>query len=412
MTPPTPHDDLVATRFREQWSLDPNVSYLNHGSFGPPPRAVLAAQMNGWRRLSANPMDFYVRQLGGHLRQARERLARLIGTSGENLVFVENASTGMNAVADSFALQPGDEVLTTDHDYGAVHRIWRRTCERAGAKFIVQPVPVPITSAEQVVTAIMAGATERTKLLVFSHVTSPTAIVFPAAEICKAARSRGLPVCIDGPHALAMRPLEIDELDCDFYATSCHKWLSAPFGSGFLYVHPRRQAELRPSVLSWGRPLHGESASWRDEFNWVGTRDPSAFLAAARRDPLSGRCWLGRIPRAHARAGPAGPRENHRPDRIGTPRARQRRLVRIDGFTAAARPARGISRGELDRDDRAAGVALDELRHRSADRLLERPPIHSRLVPSLYLSVRDRPARRGAGGVAAREAQCRSGFPA
>jgi isopenicillin-N epimerase len=130
-----------------------------------------------------------------------------------------------------------------------------------------------------VIDAVMAGVTGRTRLLVFSHVTSPTAIVFPTARLCRAARDRGLAVCIDGPHAIAMRPAEIDSLDCDYYAASCHKWLCAPFGSGFLYVHPRRQANLRPGVLSWGRALVGDQATWRDEFNWVGTRDPSAYLA-------------------------------------------------------------------------------------------------------------------------------------
>ncbi|MGE0609649.1 MAG: aminotransferase class V-fold PLP-dependent enzyme [Pirellulales bacterium] len=272
-------DEAAFAHFRDLWSLDPRVSYLNHGSFGPPPRSVLAARHAWLDKLSANPMDFYVRQLGGHLQHARGRLAQLVGTSGENLAFVENASTGMNIVADSVSLQPGDEVLTTDHDYGAVMRTWRRVCEAAGANLVVQAVPLPLQSPGQIVTAIMSGVTPRTRLLVFSHVTSPTAIVFPAREICSAARERGLPVCIDGPHAVAMRPLDLDSLNCDFYTASCHKWLSAPFGSGFLYVHPRRQAGLWPSVLSWGRPLGDDVPSWRDEFNWVGTRDPSAYLA-------------------------------------------------------------------------------------------------------------------------------------
>ncbi len=272
-------DDAPYARYRDDWSLDPRVSYLNHGSFGPPPREVLAARQEWLEKLAANPMQFYVRQLGGHLRHARERLGQLVGTSAENLVFVENASTGMNVVVDSVRLQPDDEVLTTDHDYGAVIRTWQRTCHAAAARLVVQPVPVPLQSAEQVVAAIMAGVTPRTRLLVFSHVTSPTAIVFPTEEICRAARARGLLVCIDGPHAVAMRTIDLDLLDCDFYTASCHKWLSAPFGSGFLYVHPRRQADLRPNVLSWGRPLSDDQASWRDEFNWVGTRDPSAYLA-------------------------------------------------------------------------------------------------------------------------------------
>lgn len=271
-------DDSTGSNYRDQWSLDANISYLNHGSFGPPPRQVLSSRQEWLARLCANPMDFFVRQLGGHLREAREQLARLVGTSAGNIAFVENASTGMNVVADSVRLTPGDEVLTTDHDYGAVIRTWQRACDRAEAKLVVQSVPTPIGTAREIVEAVMEGVTSRTRLLVFSHVTSPTAIVFPAKELCRAARAQGVAVCIDGPHALAMRQIELDQLECDFYTASCHKWLSAPFGSGFLYVNPRWQDRLCPSVLSWGRALAGDSASWRDEFNWVGTRDPSAYL--------------------------------------------------------------------------------------------------------------------------------------
>jgi isopenicillin-N epimerase len=124
----------------------------------------------------------------------------------------------------------------------------------------------------------MAGASPRTRLLVFSHVTSPTAIIMPAEAICQRARQLGIPVCVDGPHAVAMIPLDIAGLDCDYYAASCHKWLSAPFGAGFLYVHPRQQTRIEPIVTSWGTPP-GRCHRWNDEFTWAGTRDPSAFLA-------------------------------------------------------------------------------------------------------------------------------------
>jgi isopenicillin-N epimerase len=140
-------------------------------------------------------------------------------------------------------------------------------------------LPVPISSQEEAVDTLFAAANERTRLIVISHVTSPTAIIFPVESICRRARELGIATCIDGPHAIAMLEVRLDQLDCDYYTASCHKWLCAPLGSGFLYVHPRRQALIEPPLLSWGRALEGDTASWRDEFNWIGTRDPSAFLA-------------------------------------------------------------------------------------------------------------------------------------
>ena len=265
--------------FREAWNIRPGVTYLNHGSFGPAPKAVRAARQEWFEQLESEPMDFLVRKLEGHLESARNCLGAFTGTKGNNLVFVENATFGMNVVASSMALEPGDEVLATSHEYGAVLRIWRRTCQQSGATLRVRPLPDPIVSDEAVIEAILSGVTARTKLIVVSHVTSPTAVILPVQKLCAQARRLGVPVCIDGPHAPAAVPLDLRECDCDFYTASCHKWLSAPIGSGFLYAHPRAQARLRPLVVSWGESLSGRPASWRDEFNWPGTRDPSAFLA-------------------------------------------------------------------------------------------------------------------------------------
>jgi len=180
---------------------------------------------------------------------------------------------------EQMLMSAGDEVLMTDHEYGAVVRSWRQRCQETGASLVIGRLPQPLESVDQVVDALFAGATPRTKLLVVSHVTSKTAVILPLREICARARRLGIPVCVDGPHALAMAPVEIDRLGCDFYAASCHKWLSAPFGSGFLYVHPRWQPSARPSIVSWGRTLSGQSSGWMDDFIWSGTRDPSAFLS-------------------------------------------------------------------------------------------------------------------------------------
>jgi len=225
-------------------------------------------------------MDFFVRQLEPHWLAARLQLGSLAGTAPDNLVFVENATTAMNIVAANVSLRPGDQVVLSDHEYGAVLRIWERACQRAGADApVIARLPERFTSADEVVAAIFAAVSDRTKLLVVSHITSPTALILPVAAICAEARRRGVAVCIDGPHAPAQQPLDIDRLGCDFYAASCHKWLSAPFGSGFLAVHPRHHARLEPVMLSWGRLLPGKPQRWFDEFIWSGTRDPSCYLA-------------------------------------------------------------------------------------------------------------------------------------
>ncbi len=265
------------------WDLRPDVIYLNHGSFGPSPRVVIEERCRWYRELEAEPMDFFTRRLEAALAEARAALAKFVGTSGDNLIFVDNATWAMNVVAESCDLQPGDEVLLNDHEYGAVHRIWERRCRERGAKLVVAKIPTPLRTVEDVIEPLFAAITPRTKLLVFSHVTSPTAIIFPAAEICRRARERGVMTCIDGPHALVMTDVQLDQLDCDYYCASNHKWLCAPFGSGFLYVHPRHQSGVQPVVTSWGRSYPPDLApAWHNEFTWGGTRDCSAYLATPK----------------------------------------------------------------------------------------------------------------------------------
>ncbi len=291
--------------YRDLWSLRPGVTYLNHGSFGPSPRAVTANRQEWIERLESEPMDFFVRTMEGHLEEARGRLGDVLGTSGDNLIFVDNATFGMNIVAAGFPLSCGDEVLATNHEYGAVLRIWRERCQAAQARLVVQKLPEKFDSADEVVAALFAGATPRTKLIVVSHITSPTALILPVAEICRQAKARGIRVCIDGPHALAAVPVNLNQLDCDFYCASCHKWLSAPFGSGFLYVQPRWKETIRPLVVSWGNSLSGRPHSWQDEFIWSGTRDPSPFLAVPAAID-----FLAKLPAAPAAEGVAASRQN------------------------------------------------------------------------------------------------------
>jgi isopenicillin-N epimerase len=274
-----PADDAAWSHLKDRWTLRPGTIYLNHGSFGLPHDVVRAARQHWQDAMDSQPMDFFVRELEPAWRQARDRLAAFVGAPPSELIFIENATVGMNIVADSFPLSAGSEVLLTDHEYGAVKRIWQRACEKAGAAVRTVDLPLPFRSAAETVDAIFEAVTERTRVIVVSHITSPTAVILPVAEICRRARGRGVAVAIDGPHAVAQLPLAIEQLGCDFYTASCHKWLSAPFGSGFLYVAPQHQARVRPPVLSWGRLPPASAASWSDEFVWSGTRNPSAYLA-------------------------------------------------------------------------------------------------------------------------------------
>jgi isopenicillin-N epimerase len=273
-----PDDDAAWGPIASEWQIRPGTIYLNHGSYGAAPLAVRRARRELLERLDDDPVDFFNRRFEAAIFAARQRLAQFIGTAAENLIFVENATAGMNVVASSFPLARGDEVLINDHEYGAVRRIWDRACSEAESQLVSVELPLPFTTIESTVESIFSGASARTRLLVVSHITSSTAVTLPVEAICQEARRRGIAVAIDGPHALAQVPLALDRLDCDFYAASCHKWLSASLGSGFLYVAPSRQAQVRPPELSWGRIQPTPVTTWSDEFVWTGTRDPSAYL--------------------------------------------------------------------------------------------------------------------------------------
>jgi isopenicillin-N epimerase len=275
---PAATDESAWAEIARHWSFAPGLTFLNHGSFGAPPAEVLAARQQLLAQLAQDPVDFMQRFLHPAMAQVRARLGPFLGADPDRLVFVENATVGMNAVACSVPLAAGDEVLLTDHEYGAVTRIWQRACARAGAKMTIASLAVPATTADEWVDAIFAAATHHTRLIVISHISSPTALRLPVEQICRRAREQGIPVCIDGPHALVSVPLDLDALDCDYYTASCHKWLLAPVGAGFLYVHPRAQPSARSAIESWG-VTWGQPPSWRDEFNWTGTRDPTSVLA-------------------------------------------------------------------------------------------------------------------------------------
>lgn len=260
------------------WNIRADTTYLNHGSFGPPSRPVVEARLQWQEQLDLQPMEVFVRQQETALLAARDRLASWLSTDSSNLAFVDNATWAMNVVAHSFPLQPGDRVVLTDHEYGAVERIWQRAAGRSSAEVVQATLPGYFSDAQQVVDAILQACDARTRLIVVSQITSPTAITLPVKLLCEQARRRGIVVCIDGPHALVQLDLSLDELGCGFYTASCHKWLSAAFGSGFLYVAPEFHSLIESPLLSWGRIPPSEPVAWHDEFLWLGTRDNSAFL--------------------------------------------------------------------------------------------------------------------------------------
>ncbi len=268
------HRDYVA-----DFLLDPETTYLNHGSFSPALHCVRDLRRQWIDRLDCQPMDFYLRQFEPALATARKCLADFVGTDASNLALIDNATYGMNIVADSVRLNPGDQVLLNDHEYGAVVRIWQRACDRQGATLVTAKLPARIEDDEAVVNALVAATTDRTRLVVCSHITSATAIVLPVEKICQQFRSRGIAVCIDGPHAPVQVDLNLDQLNCDYYTASCHKWLCGSLGTGFLYVAPDRQDSIEPPIKSWGRLLPAVPQRWDEEFGWIGTRDPSPFLS-------------------------------------------------------------------------------------------------------------------------------------
>jgi isopenicillin-N epimerase len=265
---------------RDLFLLDPDVIFLNHGSFGACPHPVFAEYQRWQRELERQPVEFLGRRFNDLMREARSALGGYLGADADDLVYVTNATVGLNIVARSLDLQPGDEVVSTDHEYGALDRTWRFLCAKHSAKVIRQPVSVPIRSAEEVIEAIWSGVTDRTRVLFISHITSPTAIIFPIAPLIDRARERGIITIVDGAHAPGQIDLNLRDLGADFYSGNLHKWLMSPKGSAFLYARKEMQHLVEPLVISWGWQAEKPSASkFVDEQEWTGTRDIAAFLS-------------------------------------------------------------------------------------------------------------------------------------
>jgi isopenicillin-N epimerase len=257
--------------------LDPEVTHLNHGAFGACPRRVFERYQGWQRQLERNPADFLGRRADALLDEARTRLAEYVGARADDLVFVPNATFGLNLVARALSLVPGDEVLVTDHEYGAADLMWRVACRRSGARYVRCRLPRPLDDTAEVVEAVTRAITPRTRVLSFSHVTSATALVLPVKELCRRAREAGVLTVVDGAHAPGQVPVDLESIGADAYAGNCHKWLCAPKGAGFLHVRPEHQEWVESLVVGWG--WADESAGFVRRNQAQGTRDPAAYLS-------------------------------------------------------------------------------------------------------------------------------------
>jgi isopenicillin-N epimerase len=265
---------------RRQFLLDPSVTFLNHGSFGATPRPVMRAYQRWQRELERQPVEFLGRRFSDLMLGARKSLGDYLGTDANNLVFTTNVTESLNIVARSLELGAGDEVLSTDHEYGALDRTWHFLAKERGFIYIKQPIPVPLTTSESFVTSLWKGVTPRTRVIFLSHITSPTALIFPVEEVIRKARQEGILTIVDGAHAPGQIPLNLEDLKADFYGGNLHKWLCAPKGAGFLYARPEAQNTLKPLIVSWGYVAEFPSSSrFVDYFEWTGTRDIASFLS-------------------------------------------------------------------------------------------------------------------------------------
>ncbi|HEY2901568.1 MAG TPA: aminotransferase class V-fold PLP-dependent enzyme [Polyangia bacterium] len=271
---------MTTPELSSDWPLDPTVTYLNHGSFGSCPRPVQEAAQGFRQRFEANPMQFVLREAEALLDEARAAAATLMGADGQDLVFVTNATTAVNTVLASLPARPDDELLVTDHAYGACRNALDFHARRTGMRVVVARVPFPLAGPDEAIAAVLGAVSGRTRLALLDHISSPTALVFPVAALVQALAARGVDTLIDGAHAPANVAVDLRALGVTYYAANLHKWCGVPKTAAVLYVRRDRQPDVRPLVIG-----HGATSSRTDrsrfllEFDWTGTHDPSAVLS-------------------------------------------------------------------------------------------------------------------------------------
>lgn len=262
-----------------QFLLDPTITFLNHGSFGACPQPIFNEFQRFQRELELDPVHFIQKKLPVYLKQAKVPLAEFIGCNPKDFFFVPNPTVAINTVMRSLQLQPGDEILATNHEYGAMDRTWHFYCKKSGAKYVRQPITLPLVSKEQIIAEFWEGYTSKTKVVFLNHISSSTALIFPVKEICDKAQELGLITIVDGAHVPGHIDLNLADLNPDFYTGTLHKWMLAPKGSSFLYVKKEFQDDINPLVVSWGyESLAPSESRFLDYHEYQGTNDHSAFL--------------------------------------------------------------------------------------------------------------------------------------
>ena len=278
--------DIPANVFSEHvrhFSLDRDCTYLNHGAFGACPVEVQQYQSELRSRLETQPLRFLDRELERLAAEARKVLGGLVGAAGDDIAFVTNATTGVNTVLRSLTFSPGDELLVTDHEYNACRNALEFVARRSGATVVVVRIPFPIASPEHALNSILDAVTDRTRLALVDHITSPTGLVLPIEDIVTHLNARGIDTLVDGAHAAGQVPLNLTGLGAAYYTGNCHKWLCTPKGSAYLWVRPDRQQDIRPLVISHGANARTRGQSrFRMEFDWQGTFDPTPWLCIPR----------------------------------------------------------------------------------------------------------------------------------
>jgi isopenicillin-N epimerase len=270
---------MITPELRAQFLLRPDITYLNFGSFGACPRPIFERYQQFQLELEQEPVQFIVDTGLEYLAESRKALGDYLKADPDDLVYLVNPSHAVNLIAKSLSLSPGDEVLTTNLEYGACDRAWQYYCEKSGASYVRQPIELPLRSKDEFVSQFLQGVSSKTKLIFLSHITSATALRFPVELIIKEAKARGILTFIDGAHAPGQIELNLSELGADIYTGACHKWMMTPKGSSFLYVRKELQAQFDPLVISWGyRSDHPSHSPFLDYHQTQGTRDFSAFL--------------------------------------------------------------------------------------------------------------------------------------
>ena len=264
---------------KDWFLLDPDITFLNHGSYGACSKPVFKEYQDWQQKLENQPVQFMTNQVYSALEKSRESMSQFVGCDEQELVFFQNPTTAVTNVIYNLDLKPGDEVLMSNHEYGALVRAWKMWGKKTGVNIIQQDISMPVTTEENFIEDFWKGVTPQTKVVFLSHITSSTALIFPIEKIIKLAKEQNILTIIDGAHVPAQIPLNIHELGCDFYTGACHKWLCAPKGSSFLFVKKEHQDWVKPVVVSWGKDGDDPTPSeFIQNFQWQGTRDMSAFL--------------------------------------------------------------------------------------------------------------------------------------